>query len=93
MKLATKLENLGLNQKEARVYLAALELGETTIQEVARRADLKRASLYPIVNNLISQKLIYQIVRGKKNKLVAADPKELEQSIEKRGEILKDTLP
>jgi len=26
------LQNIGLSQKAARVYLAALELGETTIQ-------------------------------------------------------------
>ncbi len=93
MKLATKLENLGLNRKEAQIYLAALESDETTIQEVAKRAKLKRASLYPIVENLISQGLIHRIVKGKKNKLVAADPKELEKIIQKRNAILKDTLP
>jgi len=93
LELITKLENLGLSQKKAKIYLATLELGETTVWEIAKRAGLKRASLYPIIEDLISQKLIHRIVRGEKRKLVAADSQEIEGIIRKRNRLLEETLP
>ena len=93
MKLITRLENLGLNQKEAKVYLATLELGETTVLEIAKRSGLKRASLYPIIEDLVLQELIHKVIKGKKSKFIATDPEELEKIIRQRNRILEETLP
>ncbi|PIT86455.1 MAG: hypothetical protein COU33_03055, partial [Candidatus Magasanikbacteria bacterium CG10_big_fil_rev_8_21_14_0_10_43_6] len=38
--LTTILQNLGLNEKEAKVYLACLELGSATVQEVSDKAGV-----------------------------------------------------
>ena len=39
MSLESKLFQLGLNQKQAKVYLAALELGKASITEIAKKAE------------------------------------------------------
>jgi len=93
MKIVPKLQLLGLNQKEAKIYLANLELGEATIQEIASQARLKRPSLYHIIKDLIKRELIYSVVREKKRKFVAADPSELEKIIKRHDEVLKETIP
>src|SRR4030066_232747 len=35
------LEQLGLSEKEAKVYLAVLELGEVNIQKIAKKSTIK----------------------------------------------------
>ena len=36
------LKNIGLNEKEAKIYLALLELGKSKVPEIAKKAELKR---------------------------------------------------
>lgn len=36
------LEKFGLSEKEAKIYLATLELGQATVQQIAKKAGLVR---------------------------------------------------
>lgn len=68
------LENIGLSAIESRVYLAALELGESLHATLAEKAGIKRPTLYyEILPNLIQQGLITESVKGKRKYLVAQD--------------------
>lgn len=55
--LENKLKELGLADKEARVYLASLELGSDTVQNIAKKSGVNRATgpdpkfLTPILYN------------------------------------------
>lgn len=42
----------GFDEKETKIYLAGLELGATTVLELARRTRLARTTLYPILEEL-----------------------------------------
>ncbi|MBU2235559.1 helix-turn-helix domain-containing protein, partial [Patescibacteria group bacterium] len=46
MNLETSLIQFGLNSKEASVYLAALELGGSPVLKIAKKAELKRPTVY-----------------------------------------------
>lgn len=46
------LEAYGLDTKEAKVYLAGLELGSASVLELSRRTKLARTTLYPILDKL-----------------------------------------
>ena len=93
LKLITQLKKLGLSQQEAEVYVATLELGEGTVQEIARQAGIKRPTAYNIIENLRSRKLINVAIRGKKRKFIAAGTGELEAIIRERNEILQEIIP
>ena len=41
-----ELQQLGLSEKEAKVYLASLELGSTSVLEISKKAGLKRLYLH-----------------------------------------------
>ena len=44
--LAKSLKSLGIEEKQAKVYLACLELGTATIQELADKSKVKRTSIF-----------------------------------------------
>ncbi len=94
------LQAVGLQEKEAKVYLAALELGKGTAQQIARKADLKRPTTYVIVEELMQQGLVSSYYEGKKQYFVAEHPDRLgdllkkeQEEVEKKQAHLKAILP
>jgi sugar-specific transcriptional regulator TrmB len=74
MNMAETLINLGLSETESRVYLAALELGESLHATLAERAGIKRPTLYyEVLPNLMRAGLITETIKGKRKYLVAQD--------------------
>ena len=51
-KLQKILENFGLEAKEARVYLAALEVGGGGVLEISRKANVERVNTYYVLDRL-----------------------------------------
>ena len=60
----TRLQAIGLDEKEQRFYLAALELGTAPVTAIAARADVSRTNGYDLVQRLQKRGLISQIERG-----------------------------
>ena len=65
---------LGLNPTETKVYLAALKLGPTSVQEIAKKAKLSRTATYDAVSALQERGLISTFERGKKRFFSAEEP-------------------
>lgn len=93
MRLESQLIQIGLSDKEAKVYLAALELGPTNIQELARKSDIKRSTVYEMVKNLQPMGLISEAIRGKRSVYIASEPETLKRNIIQKEKILKEILP
>lgn len=98
--LAAKLEPLGLSDKEARVYVAALFLGPSAVQKIASQAEINRATAYVILDQLAELGLVSQSQEGKKTVFIAEPPEALERlfdqqqaRITERKERLKAILP
>lgn len=93
------LEKLGFSEKEAKVYLAALEMGEDSVQNIAKKAGVNRATTYVILEKLMGLGLISTYEKDKKTYFVAENPKELENilneekiELEERQKDLKENL-
>lgn len=91
--LSLQLLNLGLSDKQARVYSALLELGSASPAEVARRAQIKRSTTYVILESLQSQGLVERSPGGSRSVFTIDDPKKLTDLIEKRGRLAAALLP
>lgn len=98
--LERELIEIGLNEKEAKVYLASLELGQSTVQDIAKKAGVNRATTYFVVEGLMKTGLMSSFHKGKKQYFVSADPDRLieileqeKNTIEKREQNLKKLLP
>jgi sugar-specific transcriptional regulator TrmB len=58
-----ELRKLGLKEKEVSVYLAALELGFSSVQNIAKKAGLSRPTVYEIIKELIAKGLMKEVKR------------------------------
>ncbi len=73
-----ELQKLGLNEHEARVYLAALSLGPSSAKQLSENTKIKRPTVYLALDNLIKQGLISESL-GKKRLFVAEQPQKLDK--------------
>ncbi len=58
-----ELRKLGLKEKEVNVYLAALELGFSSVQNIAKKAAISRPTVYEVIKELIRKGLMKEIKR------------------------------
>lgn len=79
-----ELQEIGLDKKEAAIYLAGLELGETTVQRIAQKARVNRTTAYRILEILREKGLISSYKKKGGTVIYAENPKKLyEKSKEK----------
>ncbi len=64
--LMNELKHLGLSDKEASVYLASLELGPASVQDISHKAKINRATTYVMIESLSGRGLLSTFVKGKK---------------------------
>ncbi len=68
------LESVGLKPKEAKVYLALLEIGRCTVSQIAKPSGLKRSIIYVILSDLIKSGYVSRLPDRKVNEYQALDP-------------------
>ncbi len=88
--LLRSIEDLGLSQKEARVYVANLMLGPATVQKIADQAEIKRVTTYVILESLAALGLVSQSNQGKKTYFTAEDPISLRRLLDKKEQQVKE---
>jgi len=75
--LPLELRKLGLTEKQALVYLTALELGYTSIQKISQKANISRPTTYEIVKTLEKKGLISESRKNNKRYFTAESPDKL----------------
>ena len=78
-----KLIHAGLSEKEARVYLAMLELGPTGAGEISKQAVVSRATTYLALSSLSSQGLATSYDDGKQTVFAPETPRRLAEIAER----------
>ena len=74
-----------MSDKEARVYVAMLELGPASVQEISQRSDVNRATTYLMLDALKERGLVSSYEDAKKTVYVAETPKKLVDLIEQEA--------
>lgn len=75
--LKKQLSEYGFSEKEANVYLAMLELGPSSAQDIAKKAGVNRATTYVMIESLKRRGLMSSVERGKKIYFAAESPQHL----------------
>jgi len=83
----------GLNEKEAKVYLALLELGTASAYSIAPKAGLKRPITYIVLEDLRQKGLVSIVPREKKTLYTAEAPNKLLTEVKQRQELLQRFMP
>lgn len=98
--LSKELEKLGLSEKEANVYLAAIQTGPSSVQKIAQKSKVNRATTYVIIESLMEMGMMSTYDEGKKTFYTAEKPQRLvehfsqkEKNLRERIEKLKAIIP
>jgi predicted DNA-binding transcriptional regulator len=91
--LTDQLKKIGFSDGEARIYIAALELGETSVARIAKKAAVERTTAYGFLEALKKRGLISVSHHGKKTLYSAESPKKLRSEIEEKERFIDALLP
>lgn len=92
MKLETVLKNLGFSDKEAKIYLTLLSMGESNLREIADRAEIPRTTLYTPVQILIKKGFVEFYKRVGRKYYVAINPQKLLELIQGNSALLEEHI-
>ena len=87
------LADIGIDEKPAKVYLAALSLGGSIASNIAQKAGIERVNTYYILEQLAKDGLIYTAEKDGKRIYVAHSPKKLVFKEEEKLRQIKGLLP
>lgn len=93
MNLVEALQGIGLNEKEAKVYVALLQLGRGTAYSVAKHSGLKKPTTYVILEQLIKKGAVNKISKENILRYIAVNPDELFSAVEVKMNNAKQVLP
>jgi HTH-type transcriptional regulator, sugar sensing transcriptional regulator len=87
------LFSFGLSGKEIKIYLACLELGSASANEIAEKAYINRSTTYDILKTLLEKGITSKIIREKTTYFEAAIPEKLISMLDEKKEKIKTVLP
>ncbi|MBN2095465.1 MAG: hypothetical protein JW727_05435 [Candidatus Aenigmarchaeota archaeon] len=87
------LERLGLDKKEAKVYLALLMIGESSVLGVSRKTKIERTQTYRILESLVEKGLASFVTENKAKKFKASDPERMLHQLKEKEAALMEILP
>lgn len=87
------LQEFGLTENEAEVYLILLKLGYATASEISSKTQIHRINIYDILERLQERGLVSFALSGKRKQYEAIDPKKILEIEEERRDNIKEIIP
>jgi sugar-specific transcriptional regulator TrmB len=84
------LQEIGLSEKEAQVYLALLQVDSESIQDIAKNTGINRTTVYPVLETLEKKGLVTEVEIGKKTHYQGEPPERLETYVERQKVTLEE---
>jgi len=86
------LKNLGLSETESKLYLEVLKMGPSSVQDIARKTDLSRVSVYSLIENLTKLGLMTSVQKKKKTLYAVEPPERIISLAEKKEQDIHQAL-
>ena len=93
MELQDLLREIGLTKGEAKVYLALLKLGTSSVHTLKDETKLHRTNIYDFIEQLINRGLVNYHVQKNVRLFTAVDPEKLAEYLQEKKETIMDYLP
>jgi HTH-type transcriptional regulator, sugar sensing transcriptional regulator len=87
------LEKLGFHPYEVSIYLAALELGEATVSDLAHKTEMPRTSVQEVLINMQKRGMVSSYSRQNHKFWIAENPEKLFVALKENEEAFKNILP
>lgn len=93
MSYIKQLQEIGLKQQEAEIYLACLRLGMAKVAELAEEVDVPRTSIYVHLENLLEKGFIKKSKKGSVEYFAPVEPTDIFQNIKEKTDGFASVLP
>jgi len=87
------LQKLGLDDKEAQVYLVLLRLGNTTASKVSIETNIDRATCYRYIDSLVHKGLASYAILNNVKHFQPAHPEKILKNLREKEDTYKKLLP
>jgi sugar-specific transcriptional regulator TrmB len=87
------LQNYGLSEKESKVYVSLLALGQSTANTIAKKANLNRVTCYDVLKYLQEKGLVSYAIKSGVKYYESAPPKKFIGDLKEKQEMIKQVLP
>jgi len=91
--MKNQLEQIGLTDNEAEVYLALLKLGFGCAADIIEETGMHRTSVYGALSRLKVKGLVSHVIVDRKPFFKASDPERLKTVLEEKLKLVDDVLP
>ncbi len=88
----TLLKTLGFTDSEAKLYLLSLEVGPSSVQDLAKKAKVSRVTTYAAIEVLTQRGLMSNVQKGKKTLFASESPERLVSFVQSRMTQMQTTL-
>jgi len=85
------LREIGLTESESKVYLALLELGDSTRGDIVKKSQIAGSKLYEIINKLQEKGLVSVYVQNKIQHFKSTNPKQILNYLEEKRHRIAQT--
>lgn len=93
MELESVLQHLGLNEKQAKVYLALLQMGKGSVPAISVKAGTKRPTTYLLLEELRMKGLVTLLPRSGKVLYTPNSPEQLLEEQREKQQLIKANMP
>lgn len=87
------IQSIGLNPKEASIYLACLKLGPSKVGEISNLTKINRVTCYSILEKLLAKSIIIETIDSGIKKYEAVPPQSIFNTLKEKTNSFKKILP
>jgi len=88
----TLIEKVGLTKGESKVYVALLEIGQSSITEIVKGSGVSTSKSYDILHRLEEKGLVSHVIIGGVKYFKAANPERLKEILEEKHKDVENTI-
>jgi sugar-specific transcriptional regulator TrmB len=93
MNIQEALTLFGLTENEVKIYLALLDLGESTAQQITKKTGIIRQTIYDTIDKLKARGLVSETIISNVNHYSASPPEVLNEIEEERRTAIAEITP
>lgn len=91
--IGESLKELGLEEKEATIYLAVLQSGRASLSDIAKDTHIRRTTIYQHVNTLLKRGFLSKSLKGKRILYAPESPQKILDSFERGKASFVEHMP
>jgi sugar-specific transcriptional regulator TrmB len=87
------LKEIGLNDKEIKIYLSSLILGQSSVNTISKKAFLNRVTTYDILKSLSQKGFVSYVIKSGVKYFEAVDPSKFLDDLKEKQEKIQSVIP